>query len=360
MKAIWQYQAMLGACVLTGSMAWASTQPACDKPLTIHGFETCADVDAARAEGKLVVYSPNVEQATARTLKAFEQLFPEIKTQYVRLQTGALYARLMAERRAGSHMVDVLNLSDRGLAEDFLKQGGYAHYPTPQLPHYEERFRSKPAGYFTAGTLIMAGIAYNPNRIAPEDVPKDWPALNDQRWEGKISVKSANSGLQYTAWNELRDLYGESYWQAFARVKPRPFDSYVQQFDRLVNGEDAFAHTAQYSGYLEFRKKGAPIAFVAPKGGLPVIPEVWGVVEKAPNPQAARLFLDWLLSADGQKVIVNEFFVYSPRADVAPPENGLPLKEMKLLTPEPDEWPTYVAGRKAFVQEWGRISGLRK
>jgi len=360
MKAMQWYRVLFGACVLSSATVWAAPEMACKEPNKEYGFATCANIQAAKAEGHVVIYSPNIEQATARTLKAFEKRFPEIKTQYVRLQAGALYARLQAERRAGSHMVDVLNMSDRGLAEDFLKQGGYTRYMTPQLAAYEPRFRSKPEGYFTAGTLIMSGIAYNPNNIVPADVPKDWPDLNDPRWTGKVSVKSAASGVQYNAWNELKKIYGDDYWKEFSKLKPRPFDSYVQQFDRLINGEDAFAHTAQYSAYLEFRKKGAPVAFVAPKGGLPVIPEVWGVVDQAPNPQAARLFLDWLLSAEGQQVIVNEFFVYSPREDVTPPENGLPLKDMKLLTPESDEWDKFVAGRRTFVREWGRISGLSK
>ena len=60
----------------------------------------------------------------------------------------------------------------------------------------------------------------------------------------------------------LRRLYGDEYWTKFAALEPKAFDSYVQQFDRMVNGQDKVIHTAQYSGYLEFKAKGAPVEFV--------------------------------------------------------------------------------------------------
>lgn len=346
-----------GSLLLSGPALADSTVSVCANPVTVQGFVTCADVQKAEAEGSLVIYSPDVEQGTVKLLKAFEEDFPKIKTKYIRLQTGALYSKLMAERQAGSHLVDVVNLSDMGLVRDLKKRDGYLQYASPQMAAYETRFKSQPEGYFTWGALIMAGIAYNPKNIAAEDLPKDWKDLNNPKWQGAISVKSANSGIQYTTWYELRDEYGEQYWTDFATQKPRAFDSYVQQFDRLINGEDKFAHTAQYSGYLEFKEKGAPLEFVAPATGLPASPEVWGIIKEAPNQQAARLFLDWFLSPKGQSVMANALYMHSPRPDVAPPKGGIPLTEMKLLTP--DDWGSYVEGRRDFLQEWGRLSGLR-
>ena len=79
-------------------------------------------------------------------------------------------------------------------------------------------------------------------------------------------------------------------------MKPQGFDSYVQQFDRLVNQQDKIIHTAQYSGYLEWKKKGAPVGFNAPADGLPATPESWGIPTDGPHPNAARLFVDWFLS----------------------------------------------------------------
>lgn len=331
--------------------------PLCSNPVSVQGFKTCADVKKAEQEGELVLYSPDVEQGTVKVLQAFKATFPKINTKYIRLQTGALYSKLMAERQARSYLVDVVNLSDVGLALDFQKRGGYEPYRSPEMAAYEPRFKSKPEGYFTWGCVIMAGIAYNPATTSKADVPKDWSDLNDLKWRGGINVKSANSGLQHTTWYVLRGLLGKDYWPNFAAQKPRAFDSYVQQYDRLSNGEDKVVSTAQYSGYLEFKAKGAPIEFVAPTSGLPAGPEVIGVVKNAPHPEAARLFLDWFLSPIGQKVNADAIFNYSARSDVEPPPGGIAMSKMKLLVP--DDWDAYLKSRKDFVELWGKISGLR-
>ena len=102
-----------------------------------------------------------------------------------------------------------------------------------------------------------------------DQAPKTWEDALDPKWTDAITVKVSNSGLQHVAWFELRRIYGADYWKKFAELKPRAFDSYVQQYDRLVNQQDKIIHTAQYSGYLEWKAKGAPVAFVAPADGLP-------------------------------------------------------------------------------------------
>jgi iron(III) transport system substrate-binding protein len=328
----------------------------CAKPVTVQGFATCADVKKAEEEGGLVLYSPDVEQGTVKILAAFQAAFPKIKAKYIRLQTGALYAKLMAERQAKSYFPDVVMLSDMSLARNFQGRGGYQRYISPQMSAYESRFKSSPEGFFTWGSVIMAGIAYNPKILSAADAPKDWGDLTDPKWQGAVSVKSGNSGLQYTTWYLLRKIYGKDYWSHFATQKPRAFDSYVQQFDRIVNGEDKVAVTAQYSGYLEFKHKGAPIQFVVPPTGLPTGPQVWGVVNPAPHPQAARLFLDWFLSPAGQKVMANALFMHSARTNAEPPPGGVALSKMKLLIP--DDWDVYEKGRRDFVRRWGEIAGM--
>src|SRR5439155_1071793 len=105
----------------------------------------------------------------------------------------------------------------------------------------------------------------------------------DPKWADAVSVKVSNSGLQHVSWFELRGKYGAEYWKKFAELKPRAFDSYVQQYDRLVNQQDKVIHTAQYSGYLEWKAKGAPVAFNVPPDGMPATPETWGILATAPQ-----------------------------------------------------------------------------
>src|SRR5579884_1598351 len=97
----------------------------CAKPQQVQGFKTCADVVKAEQEGEVVIYATDPEAAEQKVLAKFRAAFPQIKTSYVRLQAGALYSKVLAERQARSYLVDVLQLSDMGMVLDFQKRGGY-------------------------------------------------------------------------------------------------------------------------------------------------------------------------------------------------------------------------------------------
>jgi iron(III) transport system substrate-binding protein len=329
----------------------------CPNPQQMQGFKTCADVAKAEAEGEVVIYATNPEAGEAKVLAAFRQAFPKIKTSYVRLQAGALYSKVLAERQAKSFLVDALQISDMGMILDFQKKGGYSRYVSPEMAAYKPEAKSEPEGHWTWGAMGPAGIAYNPNVVSAADSPKTWAEALDPKWADGVSVKVSNSGLQHVAWFELRRLYGPEYWKKFAELKPRAFDSYVQQYDRLVNQQDKIIHTAQYSGYLEWKAKGAPVGFNVPSDGMPGTPETWGLVADGPHPNAARLFLDWFLSPLGQKAMEEALFLHSMRPDVPGPPGGLPITQIKLLLPE--DWQAFQKSRPEFQREWDRITGLR-
>jgi iron(III) transport system substrate-binding protein len=342
------------AALAAAPSAWAA---ACDTPRQMDGFKTCADVAAAEKEGSVVMYSPDPEANQASLMGAFHAAFPKIETTFLRLQTGALYAKLMAERQAKVFQPDVLTLTDMTFVLDFQKRGAWAKWDSPEYTAYKPEHLSQPSGYFSWGGIIVAGIAYNPTTLKEADAPKTWKALLDPRWKDVINVKVSNSGLQHQTWMLVKNIYGDGYWKEFATLNPRAFDSYVQQFDRTVSGQDTVICTAQYSGYLQFKAKGAPIAFSIPEEGMIAAPSVVGVVDQAPHPQAARLFMDWFAGPAGQKAYVNATSLYSPRTDVAPPAGAVPITSFKLLSP-PD-WDAFLKTHSQFVKEWNSMVGMR-
>jgi iron(III) transport system substrate-binding protein len=354
----------VGTVVLAFSiiLAWTVRAPAvaqgvCASPKQMDGFKTCADVAKAEQEGGLVLYSPDPEENSAKLMDAFHQAFPKIATNYIRLQTGALYQKLMTERRAKVFQVDVLQLTDMGFVLDFQKRDGYVQYVSPEMSGYNADFKSSPEGYWTWGSLIMAGLAYNPKLLKPEDAPKSWKDALDPKYAGAINTKTSTSGLQHVTWFELKNLYGDEYFQKLGELKPRGFDSYVQQFDRMVSGQDTLVHTAQYSAYLLAKAKGAPIEFVFPEEGLTLTPGVFGLVTEAPHPNASQLFMDWFLSVRGQKVWDAISSLNSPRADAAPPPGGVALDKIKLLYPR--DWQAFLATHDQFVKAWAKVTGVR-
>jgi iron(III) transport system substrate-binding protein len=163
--------------------------------------------------------------------------------------------------------------------------------------------------------------------------------------------------LQHTTWFMLRKLYGNDFWGKLEPSRLHAFDSYVQQFDRLVNGQDKVAITAQYSGYLMMKAKGAPVGFVIPPSGLTATPQPWGIVKEAPHPAAAQLFMDWFLSLPGQTANVKYQFTHSLRPDAPAPPGGVKASEFRLLVP--DDWHALEASHAQYVKEWNKLTGMR-
>ena len=340
------------------AQAQAATAKLCDKPRQMDGFKTCANVDKAKAEGAFTLYSTDPEQGQVKLLAAFNKMFPEIKTSYVRLQAGALYAKVLSERQAKSYLVDVIQISDMGMILDFQRRGGFRQYVSPQMAAFKKEYKSEPEGFWTWGSIIMAGIAYNPNNVPAAEAPKTWEDLLDPKWKDAINVKVSNSGLQHGVWYVLKPILGLEYFKKFGENKPRAFDSYVQQYGRLVDGQDKIIMGAQYSGYIEFKAKGAPLAFVFPETGVPAVSETYGIVQDGPHPNAAELFMDWFLAPVGQQALADALLLHSPREDVPAPGGSVPLKDMKLLFPA--DWNAFEKDRPDFAKEWDRIVGARR
>ena len=286
------------APVLAGAPFALAQSPA--RVTKVLDFQTGADVAKAEQEGEVVYYGHDGEAGIGVLLDSFKKDFPKIKTSYVRLQTGALYAKIVAERSAGRFGVDVLQLSDISPAIDFQKKGGWEQYASPEYAGYKAEYQSSPAGYYGWAGVAFAGISYNRAKVKPEQAPKAWKDINNPAFKDGISAKLAASGMQHAQWYMLRKLYGNDFWTEFAKQRPRGFDSRAQLFDRLSKGDDRVCALAEYAGYTLFQEKGADIEFVSPADGLPATPIFIGVVNRAPHPEAAKLFVDWALSRRGQ------------------------------------------------------------
>ena len=349
--------ALLAAAPILGATRPAAAQtPA--KSTKVLDFQTGADVAKAEQEGEVVYYSHDGEAGIAALLDGFRKDFPKIKTSYVRAQTGALYAKITAERSANRFGVDVLQLSDISPAIDFQKRGGYELHVSPEHAAYKPAYQSTPAGHFTWAGVTFAGIAYNRSKVKAEQAPKTWKDILSATHKDGISAKLSTSGMQHMQWYTLRKLYGGDFWQEFAKQRPKGFDSRAQLFDRLAKGDDRVCALAEYAGYTLFKEKGAEIDFVAPPDGLPATPALIGVVNRAPHPEAAKLFVDWALSNRGQSVYQTQTILLygSVRTDAPPMATGKKLADFKLLFPS--DWTDFQASHGAFVKEWNALMGL--
>lgn len=349
---------LAGGLALTAAPALIGKAWAQGRTITkVLDFETAADVAKAEAEGEILFYTHDSDPAGAALMQAFSKDFPKIRGSYLRAQTGALYSKILAERSASRFAADAIQFSELPTAIDFRKKGGFDLYESPQAAAYPASSLGNPPGYFFEAGVLPIGIAYNSDKVPEADAPKGWKDLLDPKWRGAMSTKQATSGSQFVQWFELRNLYGEGFWKEFVKQRPKGFDSRAQMYDRLAKGDDKVCAMAEWAGYQLAAEKGAPIKFVYPADGMPTATIGAGVVSKAPHPEAARLFVDWLMSPRGQAVYQNNPFYYYPslRKDAPPMPGGVRLADHKLLFPDIEK---LAAAHPAFIKEWNGMMGL--
>src|SRR5215831_4750152 len=146
------FAALFAAAFICGA-ASAAEEALCPNPQQMQGFKTCADVAKAEQEGEVVIYATNPEQAELKVLARFSEMFPKIKPTYLRLQAGALMAKVQSERQAQTYLVDAMQVSDMGMILDFQKKNGYSHYVSPEMAAINKAYKSEPEGYWTWGAI---------------------------------------------------------------------------------------------------------------------------------------------------------------------------------------------------------------
>ena len=356
MKSSPSVKVFVGAFAITASIAGGSVfADTCAKPVKVHGFETCADIAAAKKEGNVVLYAVAGQDQQLAVLKEFNKLFPEIKVQSLWAQTGSLFTKVKQEVQTKNTLVDVLVLSDPTLLMRMQADKDLALYESPEQKHYADvNSQSKPRGYWTSWGMVATAIVYNTKTIGANP-PVSWKDLADKRYAGRANLKNTTSGLQFAQWKTLADINGQEYWtKGISALRPVAFDSFTQQFDRVVSGEDLVAINGQISGAMLYITKGAPLKIVYPKEGVPATLEGVGVVSAAPHPQAARLLVDFLLSKVGQDVIIKNMQYFSSRTDVSPPQGSGAPADVKFLIPD---WDTMTPNRPVFETAWKTVLG---
>ena len=310
-------------------------------------------IQAARKEGKVVVYTSNI-LSISRTLQlAFNKRFPDISVELVRLGGGALHSKIMTEHAAGKLVADVLEYSDRGLIQRAMERGIVGKHTPPTDTLYPAP--TKIPGMVYPGSVYLYLIAYNP--VLVTDPPRSWMDLVDPRFRGKIGLVPA--ALGGTPWmtalfqHQVLGKHSESYWQKLAAQKPRFFTSAAPLGKSVVSGETPVAVALDVVS-LEDIKQGAPVKMVYPPEGVVIIVFNNAVTAAPKNPNAGRLWLNWTLSREGQEVWTKQIGGLSVRTDVASPP-GAPQKVNTWQASEED----FIKLRDTYTRRWNEIFGYK-
>jgi iron(III) transport system substrate-binding protein len=267
---------------------------------------TAALEEAARKEGELTWYVSQINGGTAEAAgSAFTALHPGIKVNVVRITTQVAYQRVGQELKNNAVVCDVFSTTDIAQYLAMKKKGQLAKIAPPNAAGLSAAFKDfDPDGYFYPTYAGEVVIAYNTEKLKPEQAPKNWPDLLQAKWKGKVAVgHPAFSGYAGNWVVLMRKLYGWDYFETLEKNDPLVTRSIIDTVTYLNSGERWVAVSPSAS-VLESVDKGNPVGIVYPTDGAILMIAPSGVLAKAPHPNAARLFMDFLLSADYAKIAV--------------------------------------------------------
>jgi ABC-type Fe3+ transport system substrate-binding protein len=327
-------------------------------------------VTAAQKEGTLTYYFATSADVTQRWNAGFTRKYG-VQIKNVRGPSYPLYDRWMNEERVGKHIADLVCFTDPSILEGAHAEGFIADYVSPEgaaIPPAMKR-----DGIWYAATLAYMGVGWNTNLVTPAEeqflLTRQWDVLADPRWQDRYTTTAAASGgSTYAYWYmlvyALQDRYGYPFLRRLAANKPGIFISKPPMYDRLVAGEYAVADQASTDLMGDLYLKGAPIRWMFPEM-VPAAISAHSVSAHAPHPNAARLFQEWSLSAEGQAEWQKYTTVLPTRPDVEDArKTGRKdwwgeswFAEPKTLYLDYLREADYADPAKPIIPEWNRIFG---
>lgn len=283
---------------------------------------------AAYAETTLTLYTSQPPEQAQSTVDAFEAAHPDIKVEWTRNGTSALMNVIRAEIEAEQIQPDLLLVADNiNLGE--LKAGGHLMaYPEAPVEGYDAATYDPDMSYF--GTkAITTGIAYNPEIAEPVET---WAELLTEENRGQIAVPSPlYSGAALNHLHALinADGIGWDFYQGLNDLDIVPEGGNGPATKAVASGMAKYAILVDANA-LRAKADGSPIDFIAPKDGVSFITEPVAIMSTTEHPDAAKLFVDFLLSEEGQKLVAEQGNL-PIMPGVAGPEGFPDLADMKLL-----------------------------
>jgi ABC-type Fe3+ transport system substrate-binding protein len=258
--------------------------------------------EAARKEGEVVAYG-NLDAAAAQAIAdGFMKKYPFIKANAVRVSGAGIITRVDSEMRAGKAQSDVIDSGQLGMLA-LMDKKMMARYRSPQREFFRESFKDKD-GYWTAYMANVMVSGYNTRLVKKEEAPAKIEDLLKPRWKGKLAMDSQS----YVWFGTILQFLGEEAGLRFMR-KLNEQDLRHVRGRRLASqlttaGEFDMTVETNLNSVLTFSDQVTPVWF-APIQPLFYSPSLVFLTQGAPHPHAGALFIDYLLSEDGQRVIVS-------------------------------------------------------
>lgn len=344
---------VIAVCLL---LVFALTSCTQDKGEVVDEPQTWEEIlEAAKKEGKVVFYSSGNPAAEEKAIKAFEEQ-TGIRVEYSRPGGGEVVIRqVQTERDANQYLVDVITLTDLSLGI-YAREHGWLETISasliPNTKNYLPPFAAAEYDIFQAYTLPMV-IMYNTNLVGPDEVPQTYEDLADPKWKDQIVIGAPeNAGATVVTIASLVELYG---WDFIEKLKENNLTETrlsTEAAQQVAQGEKAIAIMPTIWA-LAMKFKDAPVDVHFPPN-LISTDGITVVLSNSPNPNAAKVFLNFLLS-EGWTSAYD-----MPQVGISFPFKG-DFKADELLPEDPDyfrlDMERFYQDRQEILAKYRKIMG---
>ncbi len=279
-------------CVLVVLFSSATAWPNNHEPI----------VEEAKKEGSLVLYTSMTVDQAQKLNDAFRAKYPFVQIGMFRAVGERLLTKIMTEAQAGKFDFDVVQSAETQ-AYFLKKRNLLAKYFSPETKNLQKGFFD-PEGFWSAVYMMPNVIGYNTRMVQRSDVPKSDDDLLQPRWQGKIGMDHTKP--EWFAWKvkRLGEDKGLAYMRKLARQEFKLYSGLTILTSLLAAGEFPLVLNTYIHNVEEAKRKGAPVEWLAQEPVFTKFQPI-AVGAKAPHPNAAKLLVDFMLSEEGQKIIVS-------------------------------------------------------
>ena len=287
--------------------------------------------EAAKKEGKVVIYGQGgVEWAPIA--KAFSQRYPGVQVEAQDMRGREAREKVIVEHGAKQVIADLVTSGEQTIAS--LRKGGFLEpYQSPELKYVYKEFID-PLGFRNTYRANVYGITTNTQVVPPTDEPKRWKDLLNPKFHGKIACQDPRgSGGGFGILAVLSKLYGMEFVHQLAKQNIFFGARNSQLITGLVRGEHGLIFSSNWTdgAFQRARKRAAPVKFIKPEEGVRIVEISFVVVKNAPHGNAAKLFVDWVLSEEAQKLITQALDYTPVRKGVAAKSPEADIQDTKIL-----------------------------
>jgi len=304
----------------------------------------------AREEKKVVVYNTTTVPDMQKIIDGFKKKYPFLEVESFRSTGERLIQKILTEIRAGRYLADVYIIS--GLQMWLLKDAGHlVPYPSPEREGVPKAFKDE-TGHWTGMYFNMEVVGYNTKLTSERELPKKWEDLVDPRWKGRMTVEIEDIPWFASLLQIMGEDKGTDYFRRLAKQQTQIRRGHTLISQLVAAGEVPLTPTMRVNIAETLKSKGAPVDWLAIE---PIAPNPPVSVAMAPNslhPTAARVFIDYVLSREGQ-LVIRSSNRNPTRSDLEQPvarATKLKLFEMN--------WDRVVKNYSRYEKEFNQIFGV--